>query len=101
MTKAIWLVASGGLILLGVALFALQPGPPEPVCATDPNATSGFTDPAQDCPISIDSMNAIRDHESAPKVYRVAGVSVAVAGLALVVAVGVARMVNARREEQP
>ncbi len=56
-------LASGGLILLGVALFALQPGPPEPVCATDPNATSGFTDPEQDCPISIDSMNAIRDHE--------------------------------------
>jgi hypothetical protein len=86
-----WLLVSGGLILLGVALFALQPGPPKPECATDPSATSGFTDPAQDCPISIDSMNAIRDHESSPKWFRIAGVAVAVAGLVLAVVVGIAR----------
>lgn len=98
MTKAIWLVASGGLILLGVALFALQPGPPEPVCATDPNATSGFTDPAQDCPISIDSMNAIRDHESAPKWYRVAGVAVASVGLVCAIVAGILRTRSPRRE---
>ena len=98
MTKAIWLVVSGGLILLGVALFALQPGPPEPVCATDPNATSGFTDPAQDCPISIDSMNAIRDHESAPKWYRVAGVAVASVGLVFAIVAGILRMRSPRRE---
>jgi hypothetical protein len=92
MTKSIWLVASAGLIVLGIALFALQPGPPEPVCATDPNATSGFTDPEQDCPISIESMNAIRDHETAPKVFRIAGVGVAAAGLVLAAAVAVARI---------
>ena len=98
MTKAIWLVASGGLILLGVALFALQPGPPEPVCATDPNSTSGFTDPAQDCPISIDSMNAIRDHQSSPKWYRVAGVAVASAGVVFAIVAGILRMRSPRRE---
>ena len=83
MTKSIWLVASAGLIVLGIALFALQPGPPEPGCATDPNATSGFTDPEQDCPISIDSMNAIREHEAAPKWFRIAGVGVAVVGVVI------------------
>ena len=89
MTKSIWLLVSGGLILLGVAMFALQPGPPEPVCATDPNATSGFTDPEQDCPISIDSMNAIRNHESAPKLFRIAGLTVGAAGLVLAIATGI------------
>jgi hypothetical protein len=98
MTKSIWLLASAGLIVLGIALFALQPGPPEPVCATDPNSTSGFTDPEQDCPISIDSMNAIRDHESAPKVFRIAGVGLAAAGLVLATVVAVARIRGPRRE---
>ena len=96
MTKSIWLVVSGSLIVLGAALFALQPGPPEPVCATDPNRTSGFTDPGQDCPISIESMNAIRDHDAAPKWFRNAGVTAASAGLVLgVVALG-ARMLSPR-----
>ena len=99
MTKSSWLLVSGGLILLGVALFALQPGPPEPECASDPTVTSGFTDPEQDCPISIDSMNAIRDHQTAPKWFRVAGVGVGVAGLVLAVAVGIARMRAPHREE--
>jgi len=98
MTKSIWLLVSGGLILLGAALFAVQPGPPEPVCATDPNTTSGFTDPAQDCPISIESMNAIRDHETAPKWFRIAGMVFAVAGVLLAIAVGIARMIGPRRE---
>ena len=92
MTKSIWLVVSGGLIVLGAALFALQPGPPEPVCATDPNRTSGFTDPGQDCPISIESMNAIRDHEAAPKWFRIAGITLASAGVVLSVLVVIARM---------
>ena len=92
MTKSIWLLASGGLILLGIALFALQPGPPDPECATDPNSTSGFTDPAQDCPISIDSMNAIRDAEAAPKWFRIAGVATASAGLILAATTGIARL---------
>ena len=98
MTKRVWLLASGVLILLGVALFSLQPGPPEPECATDPNATSGFADPEQDCPISIDSMNAIRDHESSPKWFRIAGVGTALAGLVVTVVVGIARARGPRRE---
>jgi hypothetical protein len=98
MTKSIWLLVSGGLVLVGAALFALQPGPPEPVCATDPNVTSGFTDPAQDCPISIDSMNAIRDHESSPKWFRIAGIAVAVTGLVVAIATGIARLIGPRRE---
>ena len=98
MAKSIWLLVAGGLVLLGVALFALQPGPPEPVCATSPSATSGFTDPAQDCPISIDSMNAIRDHETSPKWFRVAGVTVGSAGLVLAVVVGIARTRSPRDE---
>ena len=100
MTKSIWLLASGVLILLGVALFALQPGPPEPECATDPSATSGFTDPEQDCPISIDSMNEIRDHESSPKWFRIAGAAVGGIGLVLAVVAGVAR-VRSPRERNP
>lgn len=98
MTKSIWLVASAGLIVLGIALFALQPGPPEPVCATDPNATSGFTDPEQDCPISIESMNAIRDHESAPKWFRIAGVTTASSGVILAAFAAIARIRTSRRE---
>lgn len=98
MTKTIWLLASGVLILLGIALFALQPGPPEPECATDPNATSGFTDPEQDCPISIESMNEIRDHETAPKWFRIAGVGAGVVGVVLAVTVSVARIRSPRRE---
>ena len=92
MTKSIWLLSSGALILLGVALFALQPGPPEPECATDPSVTSGFTDPEQDCPISIDSMNAIREHDTSPKWFRVAGVAAALTGLAALVVAGVVRL---------
>ena len=98
MAKGIWLLVSGGLILLGVALFALQPGPPEPECATDPNATSGFTDPEQDCPISIDSMNAIRDHETSPKWFRIAGAMAGVAGFILAVFAGIVRARSPRRE---
>jgi hypothetical protein len=98
MAKSIWLLVSGGLILLGVALFALQPGPPEPVCAASPSAASGFSDPAQDCPISIDSMNAIRDQQTSPKLFRIAGVTVGAAGLLLAVGVGIARARNPRRE---
>ena len=101
MAKSVWLVVSGGLILLGVALFALQPGPPERVCAADPNAASGFTDPAQDCPISIDSMNAIRDHESAPKWHRVTGVAVALTGVILAIVAGILRMRGPRGDQQP
>jgi len=101
MTKSVWLVVSSGLILIGVALFALQPGQPEPVCATDPNATSGFTDPGQDCPISIDSMNAIRDYQSAPRWYRVSGVAVALAGVVVGTVVGILRMRSPRRDQQP
>jgi len=100
MTKSVWLLVSGALILLGIALFALQPGPPEPECATDPSATSGFADPEQDCPISIDSMNEIRDHESSPKWFRIAGVGTGVAGLLLVVVVAIAR-VRSPRERNP
>jgi hypothetical protein len=98
MAKSMWLLVSGALILLGVALFALQPGSPEPVCATDPHAASGFTDPEQDCPISIDSMNAIRDYDTSPKLFRVAGVTVAVAGLILAVVAGIARARGPSRE---
>ena len=98
MTKSIWLLVSGGLIVVGAALFALQPGPPEPVCATDPNLASGFTDPAQDCPISMDSMNAIRDHESSPKWFRIAGITVAGVGLVLAIVTGITRLAGPRRE---
>jgi hypothetical protein len=99
MAKRSWLLISGGLILVGVALFALQPGPPEPECAADPSSASGFTDPEQDCPISIDSMNAIRDHESAPKWLRIAGLGVGVTGLLLAVVTGIGRARRPRREQ--
>jgi hypothetical protein len=81
MTKSMWLLVSGALIVLGIALFALQPGMPEPECATDPNVTSGFTDPEQDCPISIESFNEIREHKTSPKLFRIFGVGAAAVGI--------------------
>lgn len=92
MTKAVWLLASAALIVAGVALFALQPGPPEPVCATDPHQASGFADPQQNCPISIDSFNQIREDETSPKWFRIAGVLTGLAGVILAIVVGIARI---------
>src|ERR1051325_6848669 len=98
MAKSIWLLVSGGLILLGFALFALQPGPPEPVCAASPSEASGFSDPTQDCPISIDSMNAIRDYRTSPKWFRIAGVAVGAGGFLIAALAGIAGVRTPRRE---
>ena len=44
-------------------------------------------------------MNAIRDYKTSPKLFRVAGVAVAVTGLVLAAVVGIARARSPDREE--
>lgn len=72
------------LILLGVLAFLLQPGSPDPVCAEPGAPSSGFVvedDPT--CAITIESYNEIRDYESSPKLFRIAGAFLVLAGLVL------------------
>lgn len=70
------------LILLGVLAFILQPGPPDPVCAEAGTPSSGFV--AEDdpnCAITIESYNEIRDYESSPKLFRIAGLFLVLGGV--------------------
>ncbi|WP_031470010.1 hypothetical protein [Sciscionella sediminilitoris] len=83
------LVIAALLIVLGVVAFPLQPGEPESVCATG-NVTSGYFDKEKNCPISVESMREIGEYLSAPKVFRIAGVVLIVAG----VGVGIGGLVS-------
>lgn len=72
------------LILLGVLAFILQPGPPDPVCAEAGAPSSGFV--AEDdpnCAITIESYNEIREYETSPKPFRIAGLILVLGGVAL------------------
>jgi hypothetical protein len=76
------LAVAGGLLLLGVLSFALQPGPPDPECAAPGAPTSGFVDEDNpDCAITIESFAEIRDYETSPKLFRIAGAGLLLAGL--------------------
>lgn len=70
------------LILLGVLAIVLQPGPPDPVCAEAGAPTSGFV--AEDdpnCALTIESFNEIRDYETSPKPFRIAGLVLVLGGV--------------------
>lgn len=70
------------LILLGVFTFILQPGPPDPVCAEAGAPSSGFV--AEDdpnCAITMESYSEIRDYETSPKLFRIAGLLLVLGGI--------------------
>jgi len=90
-TKLVLLAVAGGLLLLGVLSFVLQPGPPDPECAPAGAPSSGFVDEDDpNCAITIESYEEIRDYETSPKLFRIAGAGLLVAGLVVGV-VGVAK----------
>lgn len=71
-----------GLLLLGVLSFALQPGPPDPECASAGAPSSGFVDEDNpSCAITIESYNKIREHETSPKLFRIVGLGLIASGL--------------------
>lgn len=67
--KKTLLIVAAALFLSATALFVLSgtrffTPKPELECTTEGSPSSGFSDPSQgDCPISIDSYNAVRDWE--------------------------------------
>lgn len=75
---------AGALLVLGVVSFLLQPGPPDHECAAPGEPTSGWVaadDP--DCAITIESYEQIRQYNTSPKLFRIAGLGLVVAGLAV------------------
>jgi hypothetical protein len=80
-TKAKLLVAAAALVVVGILLIFLQPGPPAGECVAEGEPSSGFVDDDSGCPISIESYEEISDYESAPKPFRIAGLLVVVIGL--------------------
>ncbi|MBQ1071645.1 hypothetical protein KBX06_00465 [Micromonospora sp. C31] len=92
--KMILLGTAVALLLLGALSFVLQPGPPEPECAKAGAPTSGFVDDDnRDCAITIESYAEIRDYETSPKLFRIAGAGLVLAGLV----VGVVGLVKRSR----
>lgn len=92
MRKMLLLVA-GGLVILGVVSILLQPGPPDSECVPDGQPSSGWIDEEKDCNISIESYEAIADHNSSPKPWRIAGLLLIIAG----VATGLVALVKGRK----
>lgn len=92
-TRTKMLAAAGALILIGVLLFALQPGPPGYDCAPQGAATSGLVEDGG-CAISIDSFEKRRDYDTKPKPLRIAGLAFVVVGLGT----GVVGLVRGRSE---
>lgn len=81
-TKLVLLSVAGGLLLLGLLSFVVQPGPPAPECAAPGAPSSGFVDSDNpDCAITIESFEEIREYETSPKLFRIAGLGLVLAGL--------------------
>jgi hypothetical protein len=95
-TKMVLFALAGGLLLLGVLAFVLQPGPPAPVCAEAGAPTSGFVDSDLNCAITIESYNKIREYETSPKLFRFAGAGLVLLGLL----VGVAGVLKRSRPDE-
>lgn len=82
MSRTAALVLAAVLVVLGLLAFPLQDlGKPDAECADPGGPTSGFVDEESGCPITQESFDEIREHESGPQVFRVAGVVLVVAGL--------------------
>ncbi|WP_121254832.1 hypothetical protein [Nocardioides ferulae] len=79
----IWLALGLLLMLLGVVVFLLQPGPPDGECVPEGAPSSGWV--ISDCPMSEESYAEIRDYETSPKPFRIAGLILVVTGLAALV----------------
>lgn len=100
-TKLVLLGVAGGLLLLGVLSFVLQPGPPDPECAAPGAPSSGFVDEDNpDCAITIESFEEIREYETSPKLFRIAGAGLVLAGLVVGV-IGLVKRSGRREAAQP
>lgn len=93
-TKTVLFGVAATLLLFGVLSFVLQPGPPDAECAKPGAPSSGFVDKDNSgCAITIESYAEIRDYETAPKPFRIAGLGLGLAGLV----VGVVALVKRPR----
>lgn len=84
-TRSKLFAVAAALVLLGVVLFALQPGEPEGECVTDGGPSSGFVDSDSGCPISIESYEEIADYRSSAKPFRIAGLVFVLAGVGVAI----------------
>jgi hypothetical protein len=81
MSRAAALVLAAVLVALGILAFSLQGlGKPEVECAEEGAPSSGFVDDESGCPITQQSFEEIRDYESGPQVFRIAGLVLIVTG---------------------
>lgn len=81
-TKVVLLGVAAALILFGVLSIVLQPGPPDPECAPPGAPSSGFVDEDNpDCAITMESFEEIREYETSPKPFRIAGAVMVLGGL--------------------
>lgn len=74
-------IAAAAIIGVGILLVVLQPGPPKGECVSQGAANSGLVDNESGCAISKESFNEIRDYETSPKLFRIAGLVIVVAGI--------------------
>lgn len=88
------------LVLAGVGLILLEPGPPDGECAEDEMITSGFVDEDSGCALSIESADAIMEYEQGPFWFRIAGLVVILVGVAFLIA-GIVVAVRGRRAGGP
>ena len=92
MTKRLLAVAAA-LVVVGVVVILLQPGPPEAECVPEGTPSSGFVDTDKDCPISQESWDEISEWNSSPKPFRIAGALLVLVGIVT----GVVALVVGRR----
>ena len=83
MNKKTTLGLAGILIVLAVVSFLFLNGAkPDTVCVEEGAPYSGFVDEEKDnCPISDESYQKIVDYDSKPKIGRIAGLVLGVAGV--------------------
>ena len=96
-SRTTFLLAAAALILVGILSIFLQPGPPETECAPDDMATSGYVDDESGCPITTESFNEVREYETSPKLFRLAGLGLIVVGIG----VGIFGLTRKKRTDGP
>lgn len=98
MSRTAALVLAAVLVVLGVLAFPLQElGKPDVECAEEGGPTSGFVDDEKGCPITQESFEELREHESGPQVFRIAGLVLVLAGAG----VGVYGLTRRSRSDAP